>query len=285
MYSSRTIKYCRLLDAPGLESNWVVRKCVVVSIQCKTSNQTIFWKPVLCARESFLPSLLCRLKAWFQCLPAGCQRSELGIKTAQFCNLGRRWGNHCWWTIPRAQVQTIFRDAVEICEELIELTLRNRIVLMIMTTRTADGEAKKSGRRGIHTIDHIFGQVFIRNDSRFGIATVITIESGGQPLLHRGIRQQITGKLFDNKLVIGLIAVEGLDNPIAPAPHLPFAIALIAAGIGIARHIQPAERHSLTIARAVEQTIYDIFIGCWRLVTPEGVDLIWRRWQAGQIER
>ena len=78
---------------------------------------------------------------------------------------------------------------------------------------------------------------------------MVAIEPRGDALIERRIRQQIARKLFDDELIERHVAVEGFDHPVAPAPHFPIPIHLVTVRVGIARCIQPAERHSLRIPR------------------------------------
>ena len=90
--------------------------------------------------------------------------------------------------------------------------------------------------------------------------------------------------MFNGELVERQVAVVGLDDPVAPPPHVAFAIALIAAGVGVPRPIQPAVRHPLTIARGIEQPVHDLFIGVPGHVGQECFHLGYGRRQSRQIE-
>ena len=62
--------------------------------------------------------------------------------------------------------------------------------------------------------------------------------------------------MFDGELIKSHIVVQRLDRPVAPIPHRPHGIALIAVRIRIARSFQPLPHHALAVARAREQFIH-----------------------------
>jgi hypothetical protein len=113
---------------------------------------------------------------------------------------------------------------------------------------------------------------------------MVAVEACGDPLLEGGVWQQIAGELLDCELVEGHVGVERLDDPIAPAPHVPRAIVLIAAGVGIACGVEPGERHLLSIAGRSQQAIDKPFIGIRRAIGDESSDLLGSRWQPSEVE-
>ena len=116
-------------------------------------------------------------------------------------------------------------------------------------------------------------------------AAMVAVEAGGDLLVERRVRQQVAGELLDRELVERHVAVEGVDHPVAPAPHRPVAVALVAVGVGVAGARRASGRHALAVARRGEQAIDHLLVGVRRLVREEGIDLRGRRRQAGQVER
>ena len=70
-----------------------------------------------------------------------------------------------------------------------------------------------------------------------------------------GGRQQIARQLLGQEAVVGHVGVEALNHPIAPAPHGPRGIVVEAMRVGVARHIEPVDRHALAVARRSEQAV------------------------------
>ncbi len=89
----------------------------------------------------------------------------------------------------------------------------------------------------------------------------LRLNAGGDHLILRRLRQQVAGQLLDGEPVEGHVAVEGIDHPIAPAPHVALAIALVAIAVGVARGFEPRVGHALAVARRGQQPIHDLFIG------------------------
>ena len=114
---------------------------------------------------------------------------------------------------------------------------------------------------------------------------MVAVEARGDALLECWVGQQIASQLLNDELIEGQIAVECFDHPIAPAPHVPLAVLLIAVCICITRRIEPAESHPFAVTRRSEQTINHFFVSVRRLVVEKIINLWWRGRQAGQIER
>ena len=173
---------------------------------------------------------------------------------------------------------------VEIREELIELLLRERIELVVVASRARDRQAHEHRGGRVHAIDDVFDRVLFGNDAAFRVAAVITIEPGGDLLVQRSVGQQVAGQLLDRELVVGHVAIERVDHPVAPPPHEPLAVGLIAVAVGIARSIEPGERHALAILRRAQQPIDDLLVCVRRRVLQKRVELRWRRRQTDQVE-
>ena len=75
------------------------------------------------------------------------------------------------------------------------------------------------------------------------------------------IRQQVAGQLIAQKLVVRQVAVEGVDHPIAPQPHVAAAVDRVAVGVGVAGCVEPIERHPFAEVRTGEQAIDQPFVG------------------------
>ena len=58
-----------------------------------------------------------------------------------------------------------------------------------------------------------------------------------------------------DELVERLVAVEGGDHPVAPGPHGPGEVVLVAVGVGVAGRVEPVHGHALAVARRGQQAI------------------------------
>ena len=73
--------------------------------------------------------------------------------------------------------------------------------------------------------------------------------------------QQVAGDLLDDELVVGQVAVEGADDPVAIEPDLARLVLLVAVGIGITRGIEPEPSPALAVMRRVEQPVDELGVG------------------------
>ena len=96
--------------------------------------------------------------------------------------------------------------------------------------------------------------------------------------------QQVAGQLLDRELVERQVAVEGVDDPVAPRPHAAQAVDVVAVRVGVAGRVEPGHGHPLAVARRLQQRVDALLVGVGRRVGEEGVDLGRRRRQAGQVE-
>ena len=117
------------------------------------------------------------------------------------------------------------------------------------------------------------------------VLRVQAVEGRREPLLARGVRQQVARELLGRETVEGFVAVERPDHPVAPGPHRAWAIHLVAVRVGVAREIEPVGRHPLAVARRGEQAVHHFFKRLARRVLLEGVQLRHRRRQAREVKR
>ena len=132
--------------------------------------------------------------------------------------------------------------------------------------------------------DVLGAELFLDAAAFVGLA-VKPVEGGGDALIARGARQQIAGELPGQELIVGKVAVEGADHPVAIRRHVAIDVRLVAVGIGVARQVEPVHGHALAIRRRRQVAIDDALEGRRRGVGEERVDLGEGRRQAGQRQR
>jgi hypothetical protein len=162
--------------------------------------------------------------------------------------------------------------------------MRERVVLVVVAARATRRKAEEDGCCRIDAVNHVLRCELLRNDSAFGVAAMVAIEPGGNHLIPGRHRQQIACQLFNRELVEWHVAVEGIDHPVAPPPHVTLAIALVAVAVGIAGSFQPGIRHALAIAKRSQQSVHHLLESLRRLVGAEGIELRGRRRQANEIQ-
>ena len=64
-------------------------------------------------------------------------------------------------------------------------------------------------------------------------------KAGRHALGLRRVWQQVAGDLLDDELVVGHVAIDGVDHPIAPKILLARQILFVAVAIGVSGHIEP----------------------------------------------
>ncbi len=179
----------------------------------------------------------------------------------------------------------LLRDLIEECEQAVEIFLRDGVVFVIVAAGASDGEAHPHGGGSLRAVGHVFDAILFGNDSAFAAGAVIAIEPRSDLLVERGVGQQIARELLDGEAVVRHVAIEGVDDPVAPAPHVARAIGLVAVTVAIAGGFHPAVSHALAIAGRGEQPVDHGFVRAGRLVREKGVDFGGRGRKTGEIER
>ena len=187
--------------------------------------------------------------------------------------------------VPVLERSSLLRDVVEVGEHLVELALGEGVVLVIVTAGAAHGQAQPDRGGGLDPIHHVFHPVFLGNDPAFPVSAVVAIEGAGDPLIQRGVRQHVACDLLDGEVVEGEVPVEGVDHPVAPAPHAALGVGLVAVGVGIAGGVQPTNGHALPVAGRVEQPVDGPLIRFVGRVLQKAVHDLRLGRKAGQVQR
>ena len=114
---------------------------------------------------------------------------------------------------------------------------------------------------------------------------VVALKSRGDQLRLSRVRQQVPGELFDQKAVVGLVVIEGLDHPVPPQPQMPTPIDGESIRVRIPRRVQPVERQTFPKVRALHQPIHQPLIRLRPIILHKRLHLLRRRWQARQVQR
>ena len=169
---------------------------------------------------------------------------------------------------------------VEEGEQAVILIVRERIELVGVALGALGGDPEHCLAEAVDPIEHLDHPELLRDDRPFLVEHAVAKESGGHDLVLRGIREQVAGHLLDHEAVVGEIAVDRPDHPIAPRPLLPRRILLVAVGVGIARQIEPVAGPLLAVALASEE-FFDRGVVA---VTEIRGHVVGRGWQPHDIE-
>jgi NADH:ubiquinone oxidoreductase subunit E len=107
-------------------------------------------------------------------------------------------------------------------------------------------------------------------DAAFLVQHGIAQETRRDPLVHRRLRQQIAGELFDRKCVERHVRIKGVNYPIAIRPDRARFVLLIAVGVGVASRIQPVPAPALTVMRGRQQPLNDSLVSIGPAVSDDG---------------
>ena len=76
--------------------------------------------------------------------------------------------------------------------------------------------------------------------------------------------QQVAGDLLDDELVVGQVAVERVDDPVAIEPDAARLVLLEAVGVGVAGGVEPVPAPALAVVRRGEQPLDQLLVGVRR---------------------
>ena len=138
---------------------------------------------------------------------------------------------------------------IEVGKEFVVFLLCDRIVLVIVALSTFHAEPHPHHRCCFYSIDRIFHAVFFFDQPTFIGGGVVSQKSRRHTLVDCRIRQQVTGQLFQRKLIERLVAVVSTDYPVSPRPHVARAIGMKDAGVAVACGIHPYDCHAFAKVR------------------------------------
>ena len=135
---------------------------------------------------------------------------------------------------------------------------------MVVTLRALHRQSEPGcgSRRG--TIDHALGSILFRINATLTVEEGLAMKSSGKVLFGRRVRDQVAGDLLDGELIEGLVAIKGIDHPLAPHPGVATSIVFfITIRVGVTSLIQPVACPALTEMGRCQVVVYDLLIGIW----------------------
>ena len=152
-------------------------------------------------------------------------------------------------------------DVIEEGGELIEVSLGDRVIFVIVAAGALDGECEEDGGGGVDAVGDVFGVIFGFDDATFSGEDVIAIEAGGDFLAESGIGEEVSGELFGEELVPGHVVEEGVDDPVAPGPHGASFVVVVAICVGVAGEVEPVCGESFCGGGRGEELVDSFFAG------------------------
>ena len=150
------------------------------------------------------------------------------------------------------------RHVVEQRVKLVKLPLRNRVVFVVVTPRAAKRQPEENRRRRLDAIHHGLDAVLLIDDASLALDRMVAVEAGRHALGDRRVRQQVAGELLEGEPVERHVVVERANHPVAPRPHHAAAVKAVPVRVGVARGVEPVERHPLAVSRRCQQSIDDL---------------------------
>ncbi len=158
------------------------------------------------------------------------------------------------------------------------------IELVRVALRALDRDAKHALADRFHAVEKRLHSELLGIDAAFFVEHGVAKKAGGDAIVLRCAGQQVARDLANDKLIIGQVAIHGVDHPVAVEPDLAGLVFFKAVGIGVAGGVQPDAGPSFAVMRRGEQAV-DLFLICLRaVVVDEGIDFFWRGRQADEIE-
>ena len=155
---------------------------------------------------------------------------------------------------------------------------------MVVADRAAGSQAEPDLRCGFGPVAVIEHEVLFRDRPSLVRRDVATVEAGGDLLVERAIREQISRELFDGKLVKRHVAVEGVNQPFAVRPVLAEVIEVDAVGVGIAGGVEPVAAPVLAPVLGLHQLVDELLVDIRGRVVHELLDELRRGRQASDVE-
>ena len=152
-------------------------------------------------------------------------------------------------------VEAELGHVVEEGEELVELLVGDRIELVRVAARAPHRQAHERGGGRLDAIDDVLDLILVGNRPTLEVDHVVAIEARRHLLIARRVRQQVAGELLDRELIERQVAVERVDDPVAPRPHAAVAVDVVAVRVGVAGGVEPRHRHALAVARRLQQRV------------------------------
>ena len=163
--------------------------------------------------------------------------------------------------------------------------MTDRIVGVRVTLHAAEGHPVDDRPGGGHAVQHGGDAELLVIGAALVIGLRVPMEGGGDALLQGGLRQQIAGQLVDEEGVVGLVAIVGVDQPVAVSPGRAFGVLFVALGVGVAGEVEPERGPPFTVARRGEQAVHLTLVSIRRGVCGVGGDFGGGGGQASQVER
>jgi len=125
------------------------------------------------------------------------------------------------------------------------------------------------------------------DDGAFFVDHAVAHEAAGDEIILGAVREEVTGELFGEKLIVGQVAVEGIDDPIAIDPLVARFVFFETVGVGVAGNVEPVAAPFLAVGGTGQQVVDERVDGGGRIAGvggEEGANLGGGWWQADDVQ-
>ena len=181
-------------------------------------------------------------------------------------------------------VHHVLRRVAEERGQRVELPLADRVELVVVAGRAADGQAHEHAADRLGPVLGVDRLVLLDHHAALVRRDVVALEAGGDQLVESRLRQQVAGDLVDGELVERLVPVERLDRPVAVGVHLSVVVDVDAVGVAVARGVQPVAGAVFAPVGRREKAVDQPFVGAVFRVVQERRERAGVGRQPGQVE-
>src|ERR1051326_3964004 len=123
-----------------------------------------------------------------------------------------------------------------------------------MTLSAAQRDAEEDLGRRVHPVDHSLDAILLLIDAALAIGQRVAMKARRHLLIAGRLWKKIAGQLLDDELIVGQVAIERADDPVAPAPGERAAgVLFIAVAVGVAGEVEPVAAPALAVGRRGQQ--------------------------------
>ncbi len=169
-------------------------------------------------------------------------------------------------------------------EEAVILLLRDRVELVRVALGALDRQAEDALADRLHPVEHRLHAELLGVDAPLLVDHRVAEEARRDDLILGGIRELVPGDLLDDEAVVGEVAVEGVDDPVAIEPDVPRLVLLEPVAVGVPGRVEPVPPPALAVMGARQEALDHLLVGILVPIGDEGIDLGNGRGQPDQVE-
>ncbi len=136
----------------------------------------------------------------------------------------------------------------------------------------------------LDAIDVVLDTVLLFDQAALVGRAVVAVEAGSDLVVKRCVLELVASQLLDGEVVEPLVVVVRPDHPVAPRPHVTYAIIVKYARVTITRGVHPRQSHPFAVTLARQQRVDELLVGARIGVVYKPLDHPRRRRQPGQVK-